>query len=127
MWVLRKQSDYGHQEAGSAEAALQAMTLVKRLLHRVQSGAGRRQALDRRYLVAFGLDGKHQARPDGRAVEKDGAASAHAVLAADMCARQPEIVAQVVRQQPARILRRRVRNAVDLHAANAFWVNTRTR
>jgi inactivated superfamily I helicase len=125
--MLRQQADHRHQEAWRAEAALQAVALVKRLLHRVEGRARPCQAFDRRHLMALGLDGQHQARPHRRAVKKDRAAPAYPVLATDVGAGQAEIVTEVVREKPARIAGRRMHHAVDLHAANAFSVNTRTR
>jgi hypothetical protein len=97
------------------------------LLNRVESGARRGKALDCRYLVAFSLDGEHQARPDRSSVEEHSAAPAHSVLAADMGAGQAQVVTQVVREQPARISRRLVHHPVDPHAAKALWVRTLTR
>jgi hypothetical protein len=100
---------------------------VKRLLHRVQRAACRGQALDSLYIVALRLDREHQARTDRRAIEQDRAAPANSVLATDVRTREAEIVAQVVREQPARIRRGCVRDAVDLHAAKTFAAMTRTR
>jgi UDP-N-acetylglucosamine enolpyruvyl transferase len=76
------------------------MTLVKSLLDRVQRLTVAREALDGRHVMALRLHGQHQARPHRRAVEQHRAASAHAVLAADMRAGQAEVVAEVVAQQP---------------------------
>ena len=125
--MLRQQAGHRHQEPGRAEAALQGVALVKCLLDGMQRSTRRSHALYSRYFVAFGLDRKHQARPDRRSVEEDSAAPANAVLAADVGAGKAEIVAQVVRQQPARIGRRGVDDAVDPQAAKAFWVRARTR
>ena len=50
---------------------------------------------------AVGLPGKEQARPDGQAVEPDGAGTADYVLAADVRAAEPEIVAEKVREEAA--------------------------
>jgi hypothetical protein len=94
--MLRQQAHHRHQESGRAEAALQAVALVKRLLDGVQWSALRGKALDSRHLVALGLDGEHQAGAHRRAVQQDRAAAAHAVLAADVGAGQPEVVAKVV-------------------------------
>jgi hypothetical protein len=69
------------------------MTLMKGLLHGVERRTRRGEPFDCRHLVPFGLDGKHQARAHGRPIEQDGAAAAHAVLAADVGSGQAEIVA----------------------------------
>jgi hypothetical protein len=82
------------------------VTFVEGLLHGMQRCVRRRQSLDGRDLVALGLNREHQARSHRRAIEKDGAAAADAVLAPDVRARETEVVAQVVRQKPARIRRR---------------------
>jgi hypothetical protein len=57
-----------------------------------------REALDRRDVGAVGLAGQQQAGADGGPVEPDRAGAAHAVLATDVRAAQPEIVAEEVRQ-----------------------------
>ena len=56
-----------------------------------------------RDLVPVGLDGEHQARADGRAVEEDGAGAADAVLAAEMGAGEPDILAERVGEGPPRL------------------------
>ncbi len=101
--MLLEQPDDRHHEAGRAEAALKAVALVEGLLHGVKRGAWRGQAFDSRDVVAFGLDREHQAGTHRRSVEQDRAAAANAVLAPDVRPGQPEVVAQVVRQQPARV------------------------
>lgn len=93
---MGKQAHHRHQESWRAEAALQSVALVKSLLDRVQRSAGLGKAFDGRYLVALGLDGQHQARPDRRAVQQDRAAAAHAVLTPDVGAGKAEVVAEVV-------------------------------
>jgi len=103
------------------------MALVKGLLHRMQGCAVRRKPLDGRHIVTLGLDREHKARTHWRAIEKDRAAAAHAVLTPYVGPGQAEVVAQVIREQPARILRRWVSYAVDLHAARTRWARTRTR
>ena len=113
--MLVQKADDRHHEAGRTETALQPVTFVKGLLHRMQRRARSRQSLDGRDFVALSLHGQHQARANRRAIEQDGAAAAHSVLAPDVRAGQAEVVADVVRQQPARIGRRGVVDTVDLH------------
>src|SRR4051812_46447947 len=48
------------------------------------------------HLLALGLHRQHQARPDVDAVDHDGARAADAVLAAEMGAREAELVPQEV-------------------------------
>lgn len=125
--MLGEQAHNRHQEPWRAEAALQALALVKRLLNGVQRSARRRQSLDCRYLVALGLDCQYQARPHRLAVQQDRAAPTHAVLATHVGPGQAEIVTEVVRKQTPRIERRRVQAPIDLHAAKTLSVRTRTR
>jgi hypothetical protein len=94
--MLRQQPDNRHHESGRAEPALEPVTLVKSLLHGMQRGSICGEAFDRSYLVAFALDGEHEARTHRRAVEQNRAASANPVLAADVRAGQAEVMAQVV-------------------------------
>jgi hypothetical protein len=96
--MLSQKTHHGHQESRRAEAALQTVAFVKRLLDGVQRRARRGKALDCRHLVALGLNREHQARADRRTVEQDRAAAAYAVLAADVGAGQAEVVAEVVRE-----------------------------
>ena len=72
------------------------------------------QALDGQQRAAVGLHGEHQARAHGLAVELDRARPADAVLAADVGAGQPGLVADEVRQQRARLDVALVTGAVDL-------------
>src|SRR5438132_695561 len=125
--MLIKQAHHRHYKSRSAEPALQAVGLVEGLLNGMERGAVRGQALDGRDLVALRLDGEHQAGADRHAVEKYRAAPAHAVLAADVRTGEAEVVPQVIGQQPARVACRRILDRVDLHAAKARSVSTRTR
>ena len=67
---------HGHEDPGRAEAALQAVGLVKGLLQRVQAVAVGRQALDGEDLAALGLRGQHQAGPHGQAIDEHRAGAA---------------------------------------------------
>ena len=88
------------------------MALAERLLHRVHV-LGRAEALDGGDLVAVGRDREQQAGPHRLAVEQHGARAADPVLAADVGAGQPQVVAQHVGQQPAGRDLRLARHAVD--------------
>ena len=72
------------------------MGLVEGLLNGMERSAIRSQALDGRDLVSLRLDGEHQAGADRRAVEKHSAATAHAVLAPDVCAGEADVMPDVV-------------------------------
>ena len=103
------------------------MAFVKGLLDRVERRARRSESFDCRYLVALRLDGQHQAGAHRRPIQQDGAAAAHAVLAADMGPGQTEVMPKVIRQQATGINRRGAVDAVDLHAARTRSVRTFTR
>jgi hypothetical protein len=100
------------------------MTFVERLLHWMQRPTFLRQAFDGHHVMAFGLHRQHQARPDRRSIEQHRAAAANAVLAAHVCAGEPEVMTDVIGQEAARLERRWMRDAVDLHAAKALSIST---
>jgi hypothetical protein len=100
--ILRQQVGAGHDHARRAVAALEAVVLPEALLHRVQIGFGA-DALDRRHLGAVGLCRQHGARLDRVAVEVDGASPAVGGVAADVGAREPQVVTQIVHEQEARL------------------------
>ena len=79
----------------------QAVVLVERLLQRMQLVRGGRDALDGEQIVAVGLHRQHQAGARRAAVDQDGAGAADAVLAAEMRAGQPELVADEIGERPA--------------------------
>src|SRR5712671_3595018 len=85
----------GDQHRRRAEAALQPMALMKtaaqRFHHRV---AG--EAFDRAHRTLVAGHRQHQARARRRAVDKDRASAAHAVLAAEMSSRQVAALAQKI-------------------------------
>src|SRR5262249_31298788 len=97
-----EQIDDGHDHAGGAEAALQAVLLVKRLLHGMEVTVPV-EALDRCDLSAVGLDCKDGARLHGASVEMDGAGAANGRVAADLRAGEIEVVAEKVDEQRARL------------------------
>ena len=89
-----------HDHSGRAEAALQGVALVERLLHRVQLPVAG-EALDGGDLAAVGLDGEHRARLHALPVEVDGAGAAVAGVAPDDGSGLPEPFPQVVDQEHA--------------------------
>src|SRR2546426_4028189 len=91
-----------HEHPRRAEAALEPVVLAERFLERMEL-AGLREPLDRHDLRAVRLNGEHDARARRLAVEHDRAGAADAVLAADVRAREPEILAQEVHEQLARL------------------------
>src|SRR5437762_4916569 len=70
-------------------------------------------ALNRRQALALGLDRKHRAALDGFAVDQDRAGAALARVAADVSAGEPQVVAEVVHEQQARLDLMLVPAAVD--------------
>src|SRR5450432_2635501 len=80
--VLLQRVGGQHQEAGSAEAALQSVMGNECALQRMQRVAYG-QPLDGADLFALRLHREHQAGAQDRVVEDDGASPANAVLAAD--------------------------------------------
>src|SRR3954469_225211 len=111
--TIRAGSEEGlerHEDARGAEAALQRVLLMERLLKRVQILVG--EALDRADARPAGLDGKRQAGADRLAVELDRARAAGALLAADLGPGQPALADEVGERGP-RLDVAGVRHAVD--------------
>ena len=101
-----------HDHPRGAEAALEAVLVPERLLERVEVGAVG-HPLDGLELAAVGLDGEHRARLGALAIDVDGARAAVAGVAADVRAGQPEVVAQEMDEEQARLDIGLVRLAVD--------------
>ena len=101
-----------------------------------------REALDGGHGRAVRLDGEHRAALHEHAVEQDAAGAAAPRVAADVRARQVEIVAQEVDEEPARrhllldllavhghgheLARRRLGRHVHPLARSAAWRTART-
>src|SRR5919109_5535986 len=88
----------GHDHPRRAEAALERVVLPERLLERMELAASR-ETLDRRDLAAVGLDGEHGAGLHRVPVEVDRAGAAERRVAADLRAREAEVVAEEVDEQ----------------------------
>src|SRR5215472_5060288 len=67
----------------------------------------------RQQAGAVGLHRQHQARARGQAIHQHRARAAHAVLAADVGAGEPEILAQEIDEQLARLAAALARLGVD--------------
>src|SRR5438094_2860725 len=114
--VVAQERDERHEDARSAEAALQRVRLAESGLQRVELvRAARREALDGRQLSAVRLHRQHQAGAHRLAVEQHGAGAAHAVLAADVGAGEPQVLAQEVAQEEPRLDVAPVLDPVDGH------------
>ena len=81
--VLFDKLNGAHYHAGRAETALQAMVLVKRLLHRMQRFCAS-DSFDGRDLGPFGGNGQHRAGFYGFAIYMNDTGAALACVAADM-------------------------------------------
>jgi hypothetical protein len=83
----------GGDEPGRAEAALQPVALHERLLHRAEAAVGGAAPLGGGDLGAVDADGEQQAGAHWQAVDQHRAGAADAVLAADVGAGEPQVVA----------------------------------
>src|SRR5439155_26439536 len=81
--IVLEQIDGGHDHAGGAVAALQAVLLPEALLDRVEHTV-LRQALDRHDVRPVGLHGEDGAGLHGFAINGDGASPALTGVAADV-------------------------------------------
>jgi hypothetical protein len=95
--------DRGHDHAGGTEAALQAVMLAKRFLHRMQWTAVDRQPFDRPDPVPVRHHRKRGAGFDRLTVEVHHAGAALGGVATDMGAGEPQILAQELHEKRAGI------------------------
>ena len=93
----------GHEDAGGAESALQGVMVLECLLQRIKGGVQRREQFNGTHVAALGLNGERQARAYGSAIDQDRAASANAMLAADVGAGRTERMAEKVTEQHAQL------------------------
>src|SRR5262249_26111073 len=110
--VKRQQFLRREQHTGRAKAALQGVARFECLLQ-IGKLAGIGDALDRFDLGPRALRGEHQAAAHHHAIHAYRACTAGTVLAADMTAGKPEIVAQENDQRLARLDRGLHRFAID--------------
>ena len=99
--VLLQKGDERHQNAGRAVAALQTVRLPKRLLDRMKLIRAGRQTFHGGDAMSIRLDRKDQTRARRLAIEQDRTCAADPVLAAHVCTRQPQLMAQEVAEQEA--------------------------
>src|SRR5712691_1036012 len=97
----RQQRLRAQQHARRAEPALEAVLLEESVLQWVQLTV-LLQALDSFNLAAIGLDGQQRARLDRLTVEQDGARATVRGIAANVRARQIQVLPDEVDQQQAR-------------------------
>src|SRR5262249_59700975 len=98
--------DCEHQEARRAEAALQSVMVPESLLQRMQL-VSIGEPFDGPDACAFRLHRKHQARTYRLVLYQYRASATHAVLAAEMRAREAALLAQRIGQCAAGIGPRR--------------------
>ena len=91
-----------HQKSGRAKAALQAVVFHERPLQRMKLVAVR-QSFDGADFLPSRLHREHQAGANRLAFDEHRAGAADAVLAADMGAGLPAIVAHHIGQRPPRL------------------------
>src|SRR5688572_13639496 len=120
----------GHDDAGGAEAALQPVHLVQRLLQGRELSVLRHR-LDGGDLVALHLHRVDEAGARGLAVDEHRAGAAHAVLAADMRSGEPAVLAQHVGEELPRLCANRVALSIYVqfefkHLTTARFTRTST-
>lgn len=125
-----------HDEARGAEAALRAVMVDQRLLHRMEAAVGRGEALDSPDLLALKLGqeqeaGVQRAGP-GLVGHHHRAGAAVALVAALLGAGEPAVLAQEVEQRPGGLRRdaegRSVQDERDLRhvkTCRLLWVRLR--
>ncbi len=110
-WLAEQFLD-GHDHAGGAEAALEAVFVPEGFLHGVELAVGG-EAFDGGDAAAIGLDREQGAGFDGAAFEHDGAGAADGSFAADVGAGEAGDVAEVMDEEQARLDFIFARAAVD--------------
>ena len=111
--VIAKICGQGHQDAGRAKAALQAMRFLECGLQGMELAIRGRQALNSLDGVAVRLDRQHDARPRGLAIEQDRARAANAMLTTNVRAGEAKVLAQEIAEQQARLHVLVMSHAVD--------------
>src|SRR5262245_28656730 len=100
--VTAQEGDASHHHARRAVSALEPVLLPETLLNRMELPI-LFEPFDRHDLGAVCLDGKHGARLHGFFVENHRTGAAVRRVAADVRARQPELVAQEMNEEQPRI------------------------
>src|SRR5271165_801601 len=95
--------DGGHDHARGAIAALQPVMLAEGLLHRMQRPIGIGETLDGEHIRPLDLPDEYGARLHGLAVDMHDAGAALRRVAAHMGAGEPQVLAQKLHQQRARV------------------------
>ena len=117
--VALKQLHAGHDHAGRAIAALQAVTFPEPLLHGMQLTVAR-ESLNGGHFTAIGLDRKQRARLHSLAVEQHRAGAAQRGLAADVRASEFAVFTEEMGEQQAGFDVMLVLNSVDFYLYEAF-------
>ena len=107
--------DCVHHHTRRAEAALQAVVLLERRLHRMQRPVCLRHPLDGENVGALGLHGEERAGLDRPPVHVHGTGAALRSVAADVRTGEPQRLADERDEKRALLHLRGRRLAVDLH------------
>src|SRR4051794_34265918 len=113
--VVAQECGDRHDEARGAESALQPVALHERLLDETELTLAASETFYGGDVAAVGLDGEEQARSNRFVLQQHGATPAGTMLAPQMRAREPAVVAQEVAQRLARLDVRRARGTVHRH------------
>src|SRR5829696_10349951 len=100
--ILLEEADGGHDHAWRAVAALQAVRLVKSLLHRMPQSV-LPDSPDRGDLMPVGLHRKDRATLDRLTVNVDRAGPATGSVASSMHAPDPKVLPEMMQQQQPRL------------------------
>src|SRR4051812_5136691 len=101
--IAREKIAERHQDSGRAEAALQRVMVLERLLQLVELAAVAGERFHRFHVAAFGLHRERKTGAHRRAVDLHRAAAADAVLAADVRPGRAEGMAQKIAEQGTRL------------------------
>jgi len=115
MRVICNQCVTSDEHAGGAVAALEGVLFTKCVLYFCHDAAFGGQALYRCDTHLIGLYGKHATRANGFIVQQNSACTAHAMLAANMCASEAELIAYEINQAGARLYQSVLMSAIDLN------------
>jgi hypothetical protein len=104
--ILLEKRNESHQDARSAETALQPMRFPKCFLQRMQLSLFEiiigGQTFDGCYFPSVDLNREYETGTDRNAIKKNCARPAHPLLTSDMCSGQGQVMAQEVTKQESR-------------------------
>src|SRR4051794_34176132 len=101
--IAREEIAERHEDAGRAEAALQGVMVLERLLQLAQLAVRAGERFHGLHVAAFGLHGEREAGAHRGTIDLHRAAAADAMLAADVGSGRAEGMAQKIAEQSARL------------------------